>query len=117
MAIKSEPKKQLIHFIKNSVLEEDYKFTIEGDESDAKSFVQRMRVELSRLRDIARNRKLTIARWKMLQKGIEVNMPSHDEVDETNIFPVATITLLRSQSGHVEIPDDVNDALSFMSEE
>ena len=72
LASKSEPKQKVIDFVKATKVDPDDKalslftFAIYGSEEDAKRFVHRMRVELSRLRELVRQQNREPREFKML---------------------------------------------------
>lgn len=70
--IKSEPKKKVIEFLKETTAEDTttFTFTIDGDISDAHSFVHAMRVELSRIRMKLKNAGYTPKPFKMLLENV-----------------------------------------------
>lgn len=63
--IKSKAKKEVLQFIKTN-MEAEYTFTIVGDEYKATKYLQRMRTELSRLRDLVRERGKVPKHFKMI---------------------------------------------------
>ena len=79
MATESPAKLQVIHFVKNAVVGEDYVFEIKGTQRDAERFVHRMRVELSRLRNEVKRRQRIPRPFKMLLHSINV-MGVHQQV-------------------------------------
>jgi len=68
MAIRSEAKLEIIKFINTVPMEGTYTIFVKGTEEQAKRFVHRMRVELSRIRDLFRQRYPTrrMRNFKML---------------------------------------------------
>lgn len=67
----SPAKLKIIHFVKNSKVNEPYTFELEGTQRNAERFVHRMRVELSRLREEVKRRNLIPRPFKMLLQKIE----------------------------------------------
>lgn len=64
----SDAKRKLIDFIRATANEDNaqFAFTIHGDEKQAAKFVHRMRVELSRMRDVIRQQGRIPKPWKMM---------------------------------------------------
>ena len=60
----------LTHFLKEAVEDEPWNFKINGNQYNAKSFVQRMRTELSRYRNILIQRNRIPKKFKMLIHNI-----------------------------------------------
>lgn len=71
-ATKSPAKRKLFEFLKHTKMGDDFVFTHEGTEDQARKFVHRMRVELARLRDVAKERNIVPKHFKMLLRGIKV---------------------------------------------
>jgi len=66
MKTNSIPKQKLIEFLQNSKMDENFVIAIPVNVSQAESFVHRMRVELSRLRDQVRKRNRVPKVFKMM---------------------------------------------------
>lgn len=62
----SEIQTQVLQFMKIATDETPYNFTIKGDAEDAKKYVHRMRVELSRMREELKSRGRVPKSFKML---------------------------------------------------
>jgi len=103
MKTKSPAKKQLITFLKESVLDQDYTFEIDVDILMAQDFVHRMRVELSRLRDLARKRDKVPKHFKMLY----INSESSGDGK-------CSITVRKTLSAN-NVDNEVNDILDMVS--
>lgn len=71
--IKSLSRLQVIDFIKNCHADEDYIFTFKGTFKQAENFIHRMRVDLSRLRTLVRDRGHVPKHFKMLIISIKSN--------------------------------------------
>jgi len=80
-------------------------FEIQGNETTARKFVQSMRVELSRMRDIVRRRKRAV-------KPFTLSFVSAIENEETGLV---AITLLK-KSEHAELSAELNDILSDLED-
>ncbi len=93
----------LIKFLKESTLDEDYTFEKNIDIVLAQDFVHRMRVELSRLRDLARKMDKVPKHFKMLFIKAE---PLGDGK--------CSITLRKSLSAN-NVDNEVNDILDMVS--
>ena len=96
---RSQPKQMMIRFIKETIKKQDFTFRLRGDESDAKRFVHRMRVELSRMRD-------TVKESGRVPKEFKVLL--HDVVHEP-MEGVTTIVLRKSEGKTVQIAEEVNE--------
>lgn len=100
LATKSEPKQKVIEFIKSTVVDPEnpnasfFQFAIYGSEEDAKRFVHRMRVELSRLRDIVKQQGRIPREFKMLAEEYVFDKT----IGQTQIF-------LRRSEGRQEVVD------------
>lgn len=70
-ATTSPAKTKLFEFLGQTQMQEDFVFENKGTETQAREFVHRMRVELSRLREIAKEREIVPKHFKMLLKSIE----------------------------------------------
>lgn len=72
LATRSEPKQKVIEFVKHTRVDPTdksvslFQFAIHGTTEDAKRFVHRMRVELSRLRELVRQQNREPREFKML---------------------------------------------------
>ena len=96
--IKSPAKIQMIDFIRQSKLDVPYEFTLKGSKADAERFVHRMRVELSRMRDLVKLQGRTPKHFKMMFKEIIV------EGDKTRIV------LIKTESAR-NVDNEVDDIL------
>ena len=80
---RSEPKQKVIDFVKTTKVDPDdtslslFQFAIHGTEEDAKRFVHRMRVELSRLRELVKQQGKTPREFKMLASGYAYEREVH----------------------------------------
>ena len=80
LATRSEPKQKVIEFIKTTTVDPEkpeasyFQFSIYGTEEDAKRFVHRMRVELSRLREVVRQHNRIPREFKMLAERYEFDI-------------------------------------------
>jgi hypothetical protein len=73
-ATRSPAKLQAIDFVKSTNEEnEEYVFSVNGNEEAARRFVHRMRVELSRMRGYVKRRGRAIKHFKMIIVGFETN--------------------------------------------
>lgn len=101
---KSPAKNQLVDMLVSlkDVDEGEYTFYINGDEHDARNFVHRMRVELSRFRNVIKSRGQVMKPFKILLLEIEENK---DEKTK--------IVLKKSMDGHQVTKDvmEIFDAL------
>ena len=97
---RSEPKQKVIDFVKSTKVDPNntalslFQFAIHGTEEDAKRFVHRMRVELSRLRELVRQQNREPREFKMLVSRYTYERGVHQ----------TTITLQRTE-GRSEIVD------------
>lgn len=73
MAIRSIPKLQILRFVKECKMNQEWACIVQGSPEQARKFVHRMRVELSRLREAFRQRYPTRKpkQFKMLLRRIE----------------------------------------------
>ena len=100
LASRSEPKQKVIEFVKSTTVDTSnvaaslFEFAIHGSEEDAKRFVHRMRVELSRLRELVRQQNKTPREFKMLATKYHYDR----DIGQT------TIILQRSE-GRLEVVD------------
>lgn len=69
----SKAKQTVITFVKETRDQPYFSFAINGNEAEAKVFIHRMRVELSRMRDAVKSSGRTIKEFKMKVVAIEVN--------------------------------------------
>lgn len=108
VVVKTPAKSRLIDFIQNGKMDEDYNFTIEGDAIKAEAFVQQMRVELSRFRNIVKSQGREPRNFKVLLIGV-------DEYPNEQDVLYSKITLRQSMAGHVRIEEKFGDVLSKLS--
>lgn len=94
---KSLPKRKLINFLKNAVLDEDYSFPVDIPNDEAINFVHRMRVELSRFREKVKRSNRTPKSFKMLLIGSVKNGDNK-----------CIITLRKSQSSH-DVSNEIDE--------
>ena len=96
---KSQAKLMMIKFIKATVNDPLFSFRLRGDEEDAKKFVHRMRVELSRMRDIVKESGRMPKEFKVLTDSIE-----HNPMDG-----ITLITLRKSVGANAAIAEDLDE--------
>ena len=103
---RSMPKKMMIKFIQKTVETPEFKFKLHGSEEDAKRFVHRMRVELSRMRDIVRDSGRVPKEFKVLLHNLEPDP----------LEGVTTITLLKTKGRTLQIADEVREIFDDIAE-
>lgn len=97
---KSEPKRIMIEFIRatangNSI----FKFRLRGGETEARNFVHRMRVALSRMRDIVKQSGRVPKDFKVLLHDIDFDPDTG----------VSTVTLRKSEGSDIHITAEVEE--------
>lgn len=102
MAILSEPKRRLIEFIRDAKLDKEYQFEITGTVTDAKKFVHRMRVELTRFRNqvIAQGR--TVKQFKV----------HHIKSEVIDGGKKVRITLVKSMNSACRASNDIDEVFN-----
>ena len=108
VVVKTPAKSRLIDFIQTGEMDKDYIFSIEGDAIKAEAFVQQMRVELSRFRNIVKSQGKEPRNFKVLLIAVD------EYQDEQNVLRTR-ITLRQSMAGHVRIEEKFGDVLSKLS--
>jgi phosphotransferase system IIB component len=81
--IKSAAKRRVIEFIRHTRHAKTtvpFVFTLEGTENDARAFVHRMRVELSRLRQRVKDRGKVPVPFKMMLGDIKTLTPNKQQI-------------------------------------
>lgn len=96
---KSLAKLQMIEFIKATKEQPDFTFRLRGNAEDAKKFVHRMRVELSRMRDAVKESGRVPKEFKVL---------THI-VDFDPMEGITTITLRKVEGKSVQIAEEVHE--------
>lgn len=101
-------KERLIDFLRKAPHAEDkkYKFDVLGDGAEAKSFVHRMRVELSRLRAELRDRNKQVRPFKMLMVSVEPS-PTNQHYQQ--------ITLQFQQAKSDTVSREVSEVFNVLS--
>lgn len=100
-ATRSEPKQKVIDFVKSTKVVEDdnaqslFQFVLYGTEEDAKRFVHRMRVELSRLRELVRQQNREPREFKMMFLGCTYERSKNQ----------TTVTLQRTEGSSQQLVD------------
>ena len=107
--VRTPAKNRLIHFINEAKLDEDYSFVIEGGVSKAEAFVQQMRVELSRFRNILKKHGKEPRNFKVLTIAID------EFLDDDTGATKCRVTLRQSMAGHVRIEEQYSEILSKLS--
>lgn len=102
-------KERLKHFLKHAEPNKEYKFEIVGDVDDAEAFVQRMRVHLTRLKNLARMNGLVLKKFKMVQ--INIARITHKES-----APASEIILMKKTACFQHTPEDVKEILEMLGE-
>lgn len=102
---KSPARQMMIEFIKATRENPIFSFRITGNQESAKSFVHRMRVELSRMREVVIQKGETPRPFKVKVQNVEYNR-------ETN---VTTITLKKEQGVDIEIASDIQSIFNEIS--
>lgn len=111
-ATRSEPKQKVIEFVKHTHVDPVnksaslFKFAIHGTTEDAKRFVHRMRVELSRLRELVRQQNREPREFKML--ALEY---THDKA-----IGQTTITLQRAEAKQEVVDPEVAAVFDDLAE-
>ncbi len=95
----SKAKQTVINFVKETREQPHFTFTVNGNEADAKVFIHRMRVELSRMRDAVKSSGRTIKEFKMKVVAIEVE-------EEQNI---SVVTLEKVEGKTNEIAEEIRE--------
>lgn len=99
---KSQAKQMLIKFLQETRNTSDFTFKIRGDESEAKRFIHRMRVELSRMRDRVKEAGRIPKEFKMLI--IDLTFDSMD-----GPAGVTTVVLQKHEGKNVGIAEDMDE--------
>lgn len=96
---KSQAKLMIINFLRSTREDAEFKFRLHGDSENANKFIHRMRVELSRMRDMVKGAGRVPKEFKMIV--VDVNF-----LAATNI----TIVTLQKVEGKVEaIAEEINE--------
>ena len=96
---KSQPKLMVINFLRSTREETEFKFKLRGDSEDARKFIHRMRVELSRMRETVKDSGRVPKEFKVLVSSVEFN----------NVTNTSLVTL-KKQVGEVEqIAEEVDE--------
>ena len=101
-----KPKVQLLHFLTDVKMDEEYDFRFAGTVAEAKSYIHAMRVELSRLRDKVR---------KLGKRNIVFSVVVVSVVKE-GLFNNYIITLKRTQNKENSAEPIANAVLSALTE-
>ena len=99
MATRSQAKLMMIKFLRDTREQADFTFRIRGDREDARRFVHRMRVELSRMRDTVKDSGKVPKEFKVLCEDI-----TFDAMEV-----ISTITLKKAEGNVVRIAEEVNE--------
>jgi hypothetical protein len=99
MPTKSQAKLMMIKFLRDTRETPDFSFRIRGDLDDAKKFVHRMRVELSRMRDTVKDSGRVPKEFKVLMGELNFDFGEG----------ITTIELKKSEGRTVEIAEDVQE--------
>ena len=97
--IKSKPKLQVIEFLKETREMDEYSFVHYGTETEARSFIHRMRVELSRMRDVVREAGRVPREFKMLVVELE-----YDAVKNQTL-----VKLRKADGPNTAIAEEINE--------
>jgi hypothetical protein len=101
----SQAKQMMINFLKGTRETSEFKFKLVGDDADAKKFVHRMRVELSRMRDTVKDSGRVPKEFKMRLVSIEIGVESAMGKAITK----ATVTLQKQEGKAEAIAEEMND--------
>lgn len=96
---KSLAKQQMIKFIQETKENPVFKLKLRGNQEDAEKFVHRMRVELSRMRDIVKQQGRVPKEFKVMTDEI-----FHDKVEN-----ITTVKLRKVEGKDIQIADDLDD--------
>lgn len=99
MATRSQAKLMMIKFLRETREVDTFSFRIRGDKEDAKRFVHRMRVELSRMRDAVKESGRVPKEFKVLLEEL-----SFDAMEG-----ITTILLKKSEGRVVQIAEEVHE--------
>lgn len=101
---KSPAKIEVIKFVKETTMEDFYTFNFRGSLDDAKRFVHRMRVELSRMRDYVKSRGMSVKHFKMILI----------EYEEIEAGKRVKITLKKTQSAR-NVDNEIDEIMPAIS--
>ena len=93
----SQAKKMMIKFLEHTREQSEFSFKIKGTSEDAEKFVHRMRVELSRMRDIVKSSGRVPKEFKMLT----------DEIEHDTMEGITVVKLKRVEGKTIQIAEDV----------
>lgn len=102
---KSPARQMMIEFIKATRENPVFSFKIKGNEESAKSFVHRMRVELSRMREVVIQKGETPRPFKVKMQTVE-----YDRKTDSTI-----VTLKKEQGVDVQIATDIQSIFNEIS--
>lgn len=89
----------MIKFIKQTANEPDFYFRIHGTTEDAAKFLHRMRMHLSRFREVVKNANRVPRPFKVITQSMEYDK-------ETGI---TTVHLRKEQGANVKIAEEINE--------
>lgn len=89
----------MINFIKATKEQKEFSFRLRGNEEDARKFVHRMRVELSRMRDAVKESGRVPKEFKVLTHSIDFD----------KMEGITTITLQKVEGKSVQIAEEVHE--------
>ena len=99
MATRSQAKLMMISFLRGTRETNVFQFRIRGDKDDARKFVHRMRVELSRMRDTVKDTGKVPKEFKVLL----------DDVDFDAMEGITTIFLRKADGTTTVIAEEVHE--------
>ncbi len=96
---KSQAKLMIINFLRSTREKGEFKFKLRGDTEDARKFIHRMRVELSRMRDVVKEAGRVPKEFKMIVLDVTFLVATNTSV----------ITLEKVEGKVEAIAEEVNE--------
>ena len=102
MKVKSPAKQEIMDFVRQTKMGEDYQFEYAGTELEAHEFIKRMRTELSRLRTLVIQSGRKLSKFKVLVVSVT-------QTNETP--PMTQVVLRKSDNGMRELSEYLDDEI------
>lgn len=96
---KSQAKLMMINFLRNTRNEIEFKFKLRGTPEDARKFIHRMRVELSRMRDTVKDAGRVRKEFKMIVVDVTYLLKNNTSV----------VTLQKIEGKAEQIAEEVDE--------
>ncbi len=96
---KSQAKLMIINFLRSTREDTEFKFKLHGDTEDANKFIHRMRVELSRMRDVVKDAGRVPKEFKMIVVAVDFSAATN----------TSAVTLQKVEGKVEQIAEEINE--------